>query len=160
MGFLLDLLKVIITATVCLVPIMTCDTSPTRGVQRHAGGELGRRLSVKQGEKIPIDVPPSSSQRLFLPQEVVTRCLIINVAAVEEFVYAAGKLYYTVQSLFSEAQFLDVTFLPIWCAVVIVISVLRAEFSWSVYLRCIEQDCHGKSCIQQEEGCFLLPHWI
>jgi hypothetical protein len=32
---------------------MDCDTSPTRGAQRNAGGELGRRLSVKQGGKNP-----------------------------------------------------------------------------------------------------------
>ena len=65
------------------------------------------------GEKIPLDVPLSISQYLFLPQELVTGCLIINVGAVEKFVYAAGKLYYTVQSRFSEPQFLDATLLPI-----------------------------------------------
>jgi hypothetical protein len=52
-------------------------------------------------------------QCLFLPRELSTRYLIINVGVVEEFVYAAEKLFDTVQSRFSEAQFLDVTFLPI-----------------------------------------------
>jgi len=94
MEFLLDFLKVIITATVCLVPFINCDTSPTRGVRRNAGGSLGWRLSVKHGEKNPIDVPLSSSQCLFL-QELIPRCLIIKVGAVEEFVYAAGKLLHS-----------------------------------------------------------------
>jgi hypothetical protein len=47
-GLSLYFLKAIFTAIVCLVPVIDCDTSPTRGVRRNADGALGRRLSFKR----------------------------------------------------------------------------------------------------------------
>ena len=52
---LLDFLQVIVTANVCLAPVIDCSISPTCGVRRNtgraSGGALDRRLSVKGGER-------------------------------------------------------------------------------------------------------------
>jgi hypothetical protein len=56
--FLLDFIKVIVTAIVRLASVVECQASPTRSVRRNAGrasgGALDRRLTVKQENKHPI----------------------------------------------------------------------------------------------------------
>jgi hypothetical protein len=41
------------TAIVCLAPVIDCQSSPTRGLRRNAGGAMGWRLSVKQKKETP-----------------------------------------------------------------------------------------------------------
>ena len=60
-GFLLDFLRVTITAIVFLAPVIDCKTSPTRGLWRNVGGVLGGELVAahqsRRGEnRQPLDL--------------------------------------------------------------------------------------------------------
>ena len=54
---LLDFLNLVINAIICLVTVIDCQTSLTRGVRRNAGTVVGavldRCLSVKQQKETP-----------------------------------------------------------------------------------------------------------